>query len=708
MIAKSAFVLSLLLSTVSCHIADEYHDFHFEINAELKECTPPMEEGLIVTPFKTSYADEEKITLSCQEGYDLREGHKNATCQGMTYGGYAKFKPTIGPRICTKTPRCVLPIQEGIVVTPFKMFYEIGENISVSCMDGYTLNGDSALTCQRGRNRYHFHSYFPGILDDASFKLKGRNACSKIEDCRPPIYEGLTVKPFKPFYGRGEEISLSCDEEYELVGANSSMCDETGSFDIDDGIKHDGYDNWGIFRFSSSPCKKKATCSAPKAPHTVVTPLKTSYTSGDEVTISCEEGYVLVGSNTAVCGYLTSSVFDMMNPTGRFEPPISIRTCSKKPRCFAYKKKGAIITPEKAYYMVDEVITVTCEEGYELLDPDVTTRTCTQSSLGNKYYPKIKAEFLPEMNKPMCRKKPSCKSPNQRGVVLTPRKKAYDIGELVEVSCEEGYELKRSNKTLCKQGRGRRRYNRKDDAGPGEFAPEIDNKVCEKIPSCSPPRVEGLTVKPAKSYYIFGEKVTLTCEDGYEMRVAPVATCRRSGTFFNRRQDGEFDPEIRRDACQKPTVCMPPQREGLVISPLKSSYIEGDMIMLSCSEGYKSSSEETMICERSAYCDGQRDVSGCFFPHLPKKACIEKPKCDSPAMKPGLNVLPMKDNYYVGDDITLSCSEGYILVGQSTSTCVTKSKKLDYFRPFSTRRMTFYPPIGNTSCKKIMATQYEA
>nr|XP_039263740.1 sushi, von Willebrand factor type A, EGF and pentraxin domain-containing protein 1-like [Styela clava] len=695
------------------NLLDDLTDTADMITGELKTiktCIPPIQFGLVVTPFKRSYDDGEKITLSCKEGYELAGVQNTSTCKGYAFlQDYGTFMPAVGPTTCIKIPKCTALIQEGLVVEPFKMFYEIGETISISCMEGYTLAEEEVLTCSRDKNDYYSQMMYYSFSGGAKFLLKGMQACQRIRDCPLPIYSGLIVEPFQPFYKKGEEITLSCAEGYDLVASNKSKCDETGAFDmqIDSGVEVSPVGYFSISR-STIPCKKKVTCRPPFHQGMEVTPSKSSYFAGETITILCKTGYEMTGPSTTTCTEINADFFDILdsNPVGDFRPAIYYNTCKRLPRCFSPLRKGMEIVPKQTYYELGEIITISCSEGFELTS-DVTTRTCTKNGF-IEYHRIATAGFKPSIETSICRKKPSCRAPIQLGIVLSPKKRAYDVGEVVEISCAEGYELKRTNQSLCKASTSME-WNL-DGAQFGEFSPQIDSKVCEKIRSCRPPVREGLTIEPNKGYYRIGEKISLSCEDGYELRVAPMSTCRSSGSFFSKlSKEGKFDPQITWDACRKPTVCELPKEDNLIVTPLKETYHEGEEIVLSCARGYSLISLKSMMCGRAAFCRGKEGVTGCFFPGVSKGICKEKPKCSVPNKEKGLVLTPMKETYYEGEEVTLSCKEGYELIGPSTSKCKANSIDLSNYSMFisyslNAGKNTFSPAIRNP-CKKIFDPQ---
>ena len=68
-----------------------------------------------------------------------------------------------------------------------------------------------------------------------------------------------------------------------------------------------------------------------------MSPMKYKFEAGEEVTLSCQDGYELTSPNKSVCGYRKNTNphdffdhMDRMNGYGQFSPRITSRTCSGK------------------------------------------------------------------------------------------------------------------------------------------------------------------------------------------------------------------------------------------------------------------------------------------------------------------------------------------------------------------------------------------
>lgn len=333
---------------------------------QMDHCERPDFDGLIVTPIKDEYDHGETIQLSCEEGYKFTNKRRNSTCQVHRgfFLGRGVFMPGIFEQTCEELPLCRPPRVEGLEVEGDKTLFEEGENITISCDDGYELVGAETYTCQ-------IRSGFYGKY--ATFGQKVRKACQEIQLCDPPIQDGLVIEPMKESYEPGENISLACEDGYEISVYETSTCQSSGYFRLKRIEKDDGKQRTreDFYIYFNQVCIQKAECKAPDFEGMIVSPLKDTYTSGDEITISCEEGYELKGANSSVCtdehGRDIFSYIRRLHGYGSFSPKISSYTCVEKQQCPAPKAQpGLILTPAKDNYDIGETVELSCEEGYKL------------------------------------------------------------------------------------------------------------------------------------------------------------------------------------------------------------------------------------------------------------------------------------------------------------------------------------------------------
>uniref|UniRef100_A0A8C8U4R7 Complement component receptor 1-like protein n=1 Tax=Peromyscus maniculatus bairdii TaxID=230844 RepID=A0A8C8U4R7_PERMB len=109
---------------------------------ELKKCTPPhVENAFIVSENKSLFSLRDIVEFKCQPGFSM-EGASSVQCHDLN-----KWEPELP--ICFKEVICSLPQDMSGVQKELKMKeYYYGNNVTLECEDGYTLEGSSQSQCQ--------------------------------------------------------------------------------------------------------------------------------------------------------------------------------------------------------------------------------------------------------------------------------------------------------------------------------------------------------------------------------------------------------------------------------------------------------------------------------------------------------------------------------------------------------------------------------
>jgi len=181
------------------------------------------------------------ISVTCAVGYELRCGDgasddcSTLTCQndGENNGIYLPDGDIECVGLCGSYP--LVPNGEASPAGPIY----VDEVVDITCNDGYQLNADT---------------YTPATCMDngsgGSFDKMGA-ACIAACDAYPAVEHG-TVSPDSPLL-QGEQVTIICDEGYELV---DSVVSGSPATCIDGGAKYGG----GVYDKAAAECRAK--CSA--------------------------------------------------------------------------------------------------------------------------------------------------------------------------------------------------------------------------------------------------------------------------------------------------------------------------------------------------------------------------------------------------------------------------------------------------------------
>ncbi|XP_078589882.1 uncharacterized protein LOC144870048 [Branchiostoma floridae x Branchiostoma japonicum] len=201
--------------------------------------------------FGDSYLYEDVVTFSCNPGYGL-QGSADRTCQAdRTWSGEEAS--------CTRLPCPVLDSPDNGAVAGDHLF---GDVATYSCDTGYELEGVTTRTCQADQT-----------WSDAP------SVCNKICCGEPSVANGNV----EGTYCYQETVTVSCDEGYRLVGAESLECTATGAWN------------------NEVPICERICCDNTIGIANGQINAEEGYCSGNVIQFSCNTGYELVGSSSATC-----------------------------------------------------------------------------------------------------------------------------------------------------------------------------------------------------------------------------------------------------------------------------------------------------------------------------------------------------------------------------------------------------------------------
>uniref|UniRef100_A0A3P9HEY7 Sushi domain-containing protein n=1 Tax=Oryzias latipes TaxID=8090 RepID=A0A3P9HEY7_ORYLA len=170
-----------------------------------KDCGPPHDQPHMKFNLSQGTLFGDAVQVLCDKGY-LLSGVTFKQC--LSFGWFGKAKCFA---VVCKTPPEVANASSSWS-GPKNPKY--GETIQYSCKEGYTLFGNSSITCDENGG------YTPGPPE-----------CKAVVCKTPPEVANASSSwsgPKNPKYG--ETIQYSCKEGYTLFGNSSITCDENGGY----------------------------------------------------------------------------------------------------------------------------------------------------------------------------------------------------------------------------------------------------------------------------------------------------------------------------------------------------------------------------------------------------------------------------------------------------------------------------------------------
>ncbi|XP_065905355.1 very low-density lipoprotein receptor-like isoform X2 [Dysidea avara] len=290
-------------------------------------------------------------------------------------------------------------------------------------------------------------------------------------------------------------------------------------------------------------------CQRPVQPHYNVTNLQQDvYLSGRNVTITCVEGYVLVGNATVTCsrqGTWKSQLPHCMKP---------------RIRCVIPNFPNYNISDDVMEYFVGDNLTVKCREGYKLIGQDVLT--CSNTS-----------QWTPQI--PHCtRIVPTCPVPEGDNYNLTQHTRPdYKEGHNLTILCNEGYEVDGVNNVIC--------------TNDSSWKPQLPNCALTGVPCPRPQGLQYNTTLLTKLDYVLRDNVTITCNVGYHLKGTSQVMCGPGSTWT---------PSL-------PTCVLTgipcPRPQGLQYNTTlltKLDYVLRDNVTITCNVGYHLKGTSQVMC----------------------------------------------------------------------------------------------------------------
>uniref|UniRef100_A0A8C3VIE5 Complement component 4 binding protein alpha n=1 Tax=Catagonus wagneri TaxID=51154 RepID=A0A8C3VIE5_9CETA len=287
---------------------------------------PVVKDGIITSGFRPIYAYKESILFGCNKGFRLK-GSNLIHCEADS-----NWSPP--PPICELNACAGLPDIPHATWRrygyhqPIEDVYDIDTVMRYSCLPGYRpkKSGFLTVTCQRDlkwspytecvevccpipdvdhinitsrkKDQSANHcTYFYG--DEVSYSChadgkdmyvsscseqgswRPRMTCVRGCDNPPAIAHGYHTIPTTIFGTKKDEAVYKCDEGYTLVGEEKLFCHSS--------------------RWSPAAPQCKAQCLKPVIDHGKLSVDQDEYVEHEIITVQCDSGYGLVGSQSIAC-----------------------------------------------------------------------------------------------------------------------------------------------------------------------------------------------------------------------------------------------------------------------------------------------------------------------------------------------------------------------------------------------------------------------
>ena len=571
------------------------------------------------------------IHYVCDDGYFI-DGPTQRSCQAD--GSWDNPIPVCERVECPRPLRPAHSRVEGFE-------YRFRERVTYACHAGYRLIGPSERICQSNKTwsgveprcepvecvqpadlmngemlvEGLFYQNVVHYQCDAGYRLEGPETrecdadgkwtgieprCTEITCTQPPSVEfGF---PLKDEWNPGDEVGYACDEGYQLSQSERLFCSENGNFT--------GVQPW---------------CEKIECPELQMIPNASLNATGngldDVARYSCYQGFELVGSAEQIC---------TENSTWSASPPSCVRVTCPPPD---YVPDAVI---RSTGYEFKSRLEYECISGFALKYGNLT-RECTEDGTWSG-------------ESPVCVARITCPKPSVTHgyIASTTGDQAIEHhvvninlfvnGIIVELDCEEGFNLIGERTVTCL-----------DNSSWSSPIP-----TCVRVP-CPEPQINNSVVHAPKGF-MYGFRIFIGCEDGFELLGSSEASCLSDGRWSIQM------PECRQLFCAEPVTSAELEIDIINTPNDQYRYPVGVAVEFRCNEGY------TLEGRDSARC--QQDQSWSAI----SPTCTEI-TCSLPLIETSnSNISPQLDNdkdiYVYGETISFSCpSVRFRLVGSAEVVC---------------------------------------
>ncbi|XP_045154228.1 complement factor H isoform X2 [Echinops telfairi] len=462
---------------------------------EVESCgpPPPLPNGAAKQREKEEYEHGEVVEYDCTPRF-LMKGAQKIQC----VDGDWTTLPT-----CVEEQRTCenIPTLEHGYDLPSDPPYHHGYSVKFKCSESFSMVGDASVTCDRGKwtqlpqcieqlkkcrnpgqRKFEFTSSDQTAFnhnETLSYRCKGKSnkksicingvwdpkitcAEEKTQVCPPPpLIPNAQTMTTTVNYQNGETVSILCEENYLIVGADEIVCTDGKWQSIPRCVE-------------KTPCNppshiEHGTINSPRSSEERKEPSESRYSHGTTLRYTCEEGFKLSEEKGITCHM------------GKWSSP---------PQCVGLPcepppgRPQSSLSPELDSYQHGEEVTYICSDGFGIDGPE------SIKCFGGKW------PTPPDCKITDCFQVPTF----PHAVLKSTVKESYKSGEQVEYECEKSFQLDGSNIVKCIKSKW------------------IGTPTCKDVSCENPPKVEnGKMISKPMMKYPPEEKVRYECDKPYKL-----------------------------------------------------------------------------------------------------------------------------------------------------------------------------------------------
>ncbi|CAO2638947.1 Complement component receptor 1-like protein [Lemmus lemmus] len=365
----------------------------------------------------------------------------------------------------------------------------------------------------------------------------------------------------------------------------------------------------------------RQSCATPKDPQNGIVRVLTDTRFGSSINYTCNTGYHIVGSSTAVC---------IISDNGLIwdnEAPICEKIPCEAPQAIT---NGEFLAPTTHFYY-GMVVTYHCKTGdrgkklFNLVGEPSLRCTSNDGEVGVWSGPP-----------PQCTELGKCTPPHvENAIMVSESRSLFSLRDTVEFRCQPGFTMEGVSSVECQD--------------LNKWEPELPR--CSKVKSCGAfldHLPNGHVLVPPKLQ--IGAKVSFVCKKGFQLKGNSASYCIMAG------RDSIWNSSV--PVCERVTCIIPKDMSGISEELKMKKYYYEDNVTLECKDGYILDGSSESQCQLDATWD----------PPFPKPALLSGRSLaqETNGIQKGLQLGKM---YRYGATVTLECEDGYTLEGSPQSQC---------------------------------------